>query len=282
MRMYLGKFIRGIEECDSENIICPIEGYDRYKYLNRRLLIRVLLMIPYGYNFGYNLASYKSIEDIKIVFIKLIVFYLISFYLIQIPHEFIHCMFYKHPLKSPKNSLIFFNNKRIVTSELNEYIHPIMLIINLITPFILFSIFPLILNIYLGFNLYLYALSFANSILSSDDLLNIILQFFVKGDEKGYKRLYVIPNNYDYLIKDSDGTIVDEVSTNDYICNKAAVKSEYINLKNELIENIDKDIKNNLIIKETTKSNCSLNEELTGQLAWDLDLKVSTDCEKHK
>ena len=112
--------------------------------------------------------------------------------------------------------------------------------------------------------------------------LNIILQFFVKGDEKGYKRLYVIPNNYDYLIKDSDGTIVDEVSTNDYICNKAAVKSEYINLKNELIENIDKDIKNNLIIKETTKSNCSLNEELTGQLAWDLDLKVSTDCEKHK
>ena len=79
MRMYLGKFIRGIEECDSENIICPIEGYDRYKYLNRRLLIRVLLMIPYGYNFGYNLASYKSIEDIKIVFIKLIVFYLISF-----------------------------------------------------------------------------------------------------------------------------------------------------------------------------------------------------------
>ena len=52
MRMYLGKFIRSIEDCDSENIICPIEGYDRYKYLNRRLLIRVLLMIPYGYNFG--------------------------------------------------------------------------------------------------------------------------------------------------------------------------------------------------------------------------------------
>lgn len=77
-------------------------------------------------------------------------------------------------------------------------------------PFILFSIMPLIIIQYLGYvDLYLYSLSFANAILSSDDLLNIILQLFVKPNEKGFKRLYVIPNNYDYLIEVSDNLEVD-------------------------------------------------------------------------
>ena len=69
---------------------------------------------------------------------------------------------------------------------------------------------PLIIIQYLGYvDLYLYSLSFANAILSSDDLLNIILQLFVKPNEKGFKRLYVIPNNYDYLIEVSDNLEVD-------------------------------------------------------------------------
>ena len=72
-------------------------------------------------------------------------------------------------------------------------------------PFILFSILPLIVIYCLGeFDLYLYSLSFANSILSSDDLLNIVLQFFVKSNEEGCKKLFVIPNNYDYLINNEN------------------------------------------------------------------------------
>ena len=206
MRITLGRFIKKSGDYDSENIICPIENYHRDKYLNRRILIRILFILLYGYGFGYMLGSYSTtIQDIKITIANFIIFYILSFYLIQIPHEFIHTLFYKNPFKNTNNSLVFFNNKRIVTSELKEEIHSALLCLNLIMPFILFSILPLIVIYCLGeFDLYLYSLSFANSILSSDDLLNIVLQFFVKSNEEGCKKLFVIPNNYDYLINNEN------------------------------------------------------------------------------
>lgn len=211
MRIDLGRFIKRKEDYDSENIISPIKDYNRDKYLNRRVFIRILFTLIYGYGFGYILAiEATTIQEIKITIINFIVFYILSFYLIQIPHEFIHTLFYKKPFKNSGNTLVFFNKKRIVTSELNEEIHSTLLCLSLIMPFILFSIMPLIIIQYLGYvDLYLYSLSFANAILSSDDLLNIILQLFVKPNEKGFKRLYVIPNNYDYLIEVSDNLEVD-------------------------------------------------------------------------
>ena len=206
MKITLGRFIKKAGDYDSENIICPIEDYHRDKYLNRRILIRILFILLYGYGFGYMLGSYSTtIQDIKITIANFIIFYILSFYLIQIPHEFIHTLFYKNPFKNTNNSLVFFNNKRIVTSELKEEIHSALLCLNLIMPFILFSILPLIVIYCLGeFDLYLYSLSFANAILSSDDLLNIVLQFFVKSNEEGCKKLFVIPNNYDYLINNEN------------------------------------------------------------------------------
>ena len=206
MKITLGRFIKKAGDYDSENIICPIEDYHRDKYLNRRILIRILFILLYGYGFGYMLGSYSTtIQDIKITIANFIIFYILSFYLIQIPHEFIHTLFYKNPFKNTNNSLVFFNNKRIVTSELKEEIHSALLCLNLIMPFILFSILPLIVIYCLGeFDLYLYSLSFANSILSSDDLLNIVLQFFAKSNEEGCKKLFVIPNNYDYLINNEN------------------------------------------------------------------------------
>ena len=211
MRIDLGRFIKRKEDYDSENIISPIKDYNRDKYLNRRVFIRILFTLIYGYGFGYILAiEATTIQEIKITIINFIVFYILSFYLIQIPHEFIHTLFYKKLFKNSGNTLVFFNKKRIVTSELNEEIHSTLLCLSLIMPFILFSIMPLIIIQYLGYvDLYLYSLSFANAILSSDDLLNIILQLFVKPNEKGFKRLYVIPNNYDYLIEVSDNLEVD-------------------------------------------------------------------------
>ena len=206
MRIAIGRLTKKAEDYDSENILCPIEDYNRDKYLNRRILIRILFILLYGYGFGYMLGSYSTtIQDIKITIANFIIFYILSFYLIQIPHEFIHTLFYKNPFKNTNNSLVFFNNKRIVTSELKEEIHSALLCLNLIMPFILFSILPLIVIYCLGeFDLYLYSLSFANSILSSDDLLNIVLQFFVKSNEEGCKKLFVIPNNYDYLINNEN------------------------------------------------------------------------------
>lgn len=273
MRITLGRFIKKAGDYDSENIICPIENYDRDKYLNRRILIRILFILLYGFGFGYMLAIYDTtIQEIKVTIVNFIIFYILSFYLIQIPHEFIHTLFYKKPFKNINNSLVFFNKKRIVTSELNEEIHPTLLCFNLIIPFILFSVLPLIAIEWLGeFDLYLYSLSFANAILSSDDLLNIILQSFVKTNENGYKKLFVIPNNYDYLIEND---ILLESNNIEENFVESTVKSEFDNEKNnkelsnegnDELEVLDKSAKEELNIESNEKTedvNIDINEEI--------------------
>lgn len=266
MRISLGKFIKKAGDYDSENIVCPIEDYDRDKYLNRRILIRILFILLYGYGFGYMLAIESStIQNLKMVVINFVIFYILNFYLIQIPHEFIHTLFYKNPFKN-NNSLVFFNKKRIVTVELNENIHPTLLCLNLIMPFILFSILPLILIYCLKkFDLYLYSLSFANSILSSDDLLNIVLQFFIKSNEEGCKRLFVVPNNYDYLInnKNSLENNILENSNIEIIEERLAestIDSEFDKLENG--DELNNDIE--IIIKENEDINMDIDN--TGEL----------------
>lgn len=266
MRISLGKFIKKAGDYDSENIVCPIEDYDRDKYLNRRILIRILFILLYGYGFGYMMAIESStIQNLKMVVINFVIFYILNFYLIQIPHEFIHTLFYKNPFKN-NNSLVFFNKKRIVTVELNENIHPTLLCLNLIMPFILFSILPLILIYCLKkFDLYLYSLSFANSILSSDDLLNIVLQFFIKSNEEGCKRLFVVPNNYDYLInnKNSLENNILENSNIEIIEERLAestIDSEFDKLENG--DELNNDIE--IIIKENEDINMDIDN--TGEL----------------
>ena len=266
MRISLGKFIKKAGDYDSENIVCPIEDYDRDKYLNRRILIRILFILLYGYGFGYMLAIESStIQNLKMVVISFVIFYILNFYLIQIPHEFIHTLFYKNPFKN-NNSLVFFNKKRIVTVELNENIHPTLLCLNLIMPFILFSILPLILIYCLKkFDLYLYSLSFANSILSSDDLLNIVLQFFIKSNEEGCKRLFVVPNNYDYLINNKN-SLENNILENSNIeiieerLVESTIDSEFDKLENG--DELNNDIE--IIIKENEDINMDIDN--TGEL----------------
>lgn len=43
MKIVLGRFIKKKDEFDSENIVCPIKGYDRDKYLNRRIFLEFYL-----------------------------------------------------------------------------------------------------------------------------------------------------------------------------------------------------------------------------------------------
>lgn len=210
MQIVLGRFIKKKEDFDSENIICPIKDYDRDKYLNRRIIIRTLFVILYGYGLGYTIGlNFNTINDIKITLINFTLFYVLNFYLIQIPHEFIHVLFYSKGFTSKKNKIVFFNKKRIVTTELKEDTNNWIMILSLITPFLVFSILPILLINNIGFDIYLYTLSFANAILSSEDLLNIILLLFSKKNDKGKKALYVIPNNYNYLLNNNTPSVND-------------------------------------------------------------------------
>lgn len=235
MKIVLGRFIKKKDEFDSENIVCPIKGYDRDKYLNRRIFFRILFILIYGFGLGYIIGlTSVTIHDVKVIIFNFILFYICNFYLIQIPHEFIHMLFYPNPFKN--NKMIFFNKKRIVTTELSEFIKPLLLVLSLITPFILFSILPLIAIYFIGFNIYLYTLSFANAILSSDDLLNIILQLFVKKNQYGKKRLYIIPNDYNYLNND------DLKNNNIKVNNEIIEDSTTLPLSNQILQDKLNDI----------------------------------------
>ena len=236
IQIVLGRFIKKKEDFDSENIICPIKDYDRDKYLNRRIIIRILFVILYGYELGYMLAlNSNTINDIKVTVINFVLFYALNFYLIQIPHEFIHTLFYSKAFTNKKNKLVFFNKKRIVTTELEENTNTWLMILSLITPFLLFSILPIVLINNIGFDIYLYSLSFANAILSSEDLLNIILLFFSKKNDEGKKTLYVIPNNYDYLLNNNTSSLENDELFNVYT-SKDDIKLEDTSLLPTYIE----------------------------------------------
>ena len=236
MQIVLGRFIKKKEDFDSENIICPIKDYDRDKYLNRRIIIRILFVILYGYELGYMLAlNSNTINDIKVTVINFVLFYALNFYLIQIPHKFIHTLFYSKAFTNKKNKLVFFNKKRIVTTELEENTNTWLMILSLITPFLLFSILPIVLINNIGFDIYLYSLSFANAILSSEDLLNIILLFFSKKNDEGKKTLYVIPNNYDYLLNNNTSSLENDELFNVYT-SKDDIKLEDTSLLPTYIE----------------------------------------------
>ena len=252
MQIVLGRFIKKKEDFDSENIICPIKDYDRDKYLNRRIIIRILFVILYGYGLGYIIAlNSNTINDIKITVINFTLFYVINFYLIQIPHEFIHILFYSKAFSNKKNKLVFLNKKRIVTTELEEDTNQWLMILSLITPFLLFSILPIVLISNIGFDIYLYTLSFANAILSSEDLLNIILLFFSKKNNEGKKTLYVIPNNYDYLLN-NDTSFVENSELSNVTIDESDIKLEDTSL---LPTNIE------LERNESSIADINLNEE---------------------
>ena len=78
-------------------------------------------------------------------------------------------------------------------------------------------------------------------------MLNIILQLFVKPNENGFKRLYVIPNNYDYLMEVNDNSEV-----------KAEVIEEKLaesTIESDIDTDMDTDIDDNV----TNEEECTMN-----------------------
>ena len=117
---------------------------------------------------------------------------------------------------------------------------------------------PLIAIYFIGFNIYLYTLSFANAILSSDDLLNIILQLFVKKNQYGKKRLYIIPNDYNYLNND------DLKNNNIKVNNEIIEDSTTLPLSNQILQDKlnDINIEDNTVEDSEYKNNGDIRENI--------------------
>lgn len=194
MKFELGAIYKTKEQRDSEYIICPIRNYNRDKYLNKRLLIRTILWCIFAFGLGYNLYWFnESIYQMRNFIFTFLLVYVVSFYLLQIPHEFLHLVFYPKTFTDKDIEVKFLNNKRLVTCISHSPISSIRLCCILIIPFALFTLFPLIYLSNSDFNIYLYGIITSNAILSSDDLINIILQFFIPP-ENGLKFLYELDN----------------------------------------------------------------------------------------
>lgn len=219
MKVQLGSIYKTKDELDSEYIICPIENYDRNKYLNKRLFIRTFFWCLFAFGLGYNLYWYNhSLNTIIDIIFKFIYIYIGSFYLMQLPHELIHLLFYPKTFTEKNIDIKFLNHKRLVTCISHSPISSQRLCFILILPFILFVVMPSTLCILNGyFNIYIYGFTAANAILSADDLLNVFLQFFKIVDNED-KFLYELLN-------------VNELSTSKEDLN---VETNIITTKNEI------------------------------------------------
>lgn len=194
MKVQLGAIYKTKDQWDSEYLLCPIENYSRNKYLNKRLLIRTTFFSFFAFIFGYSLYWFSDSISGMIDYILAFVYtYILSFYLMQPIHEFTHLVFYPKTFTDKNITIRFFNNKRLVTCISHSPISSLRLCFILMLPFILFTLLPGIYMLNINFNIYIYAFIVANAILSSDDIFNTLLQFFVKS-ENDEKYLYELPN----------------------------------------------------------------------------------------
>lgn len=214
MKVQLGSIYKTKDQLDSEYITCPIENYNRDKYLNRRLFIRTFFWGVFAFGLGYNLYWYnQSLSTIIDLISKFIYIYILSFYLMQIPHELVHLLFYPKTFTEKNIDIKFLNHKRLITCISHSPISSQRLCFTLMLPFILFVVIPTTLCMFNGyFNIYIYGFATANAILSADDLLNVFLQFF-KASENGEKFLYELPNTSELFTAKEDLNVESNIIT---------------------------------------------------------------------
>lgn len=198
MTLEKGIFFRTEDEYDCEFILSPISKFNRTTYLNLRLLIRTIFSIPLAFYFGYSIYyNCFSIADIKSFILTFVITYFLAFYLIQIPHELIHYVIYSNFLLDQKAKIKLLNRKRFITSTYNGEMSAIRSLLGLLAPiFIISSILSTILLLK-GFNIIIYGIMWANLIVSSEDILNILIYLVYNDETKG---IYELPNDYNYLI----------------------------------------------------------------------------------
>ena len=210
MLIKLGKFLKSKQEWDSENIICPVKTYNRIRYLNIRMVIRVVLSLPFFFFLGIKFAeigtTLRSIFDYGIRFC---LYYIALFYIFQIIHVLTHLLFLPHPF-SKRNTLLFFNKKRLVTYSLQNKYNPFILSLSLSIPLICYTIIPIILIIFWKYDLILFTLALANLILSSDDILNFFL-LLIYCDLSEKQSLYPLNN----ILTVDNSPIIDSTITVD-------------------------------------------------------------------
>lgn len=163
---------------------------EKTSFMNRKLLVEVIIACGYAFGLGYNLFYSRSVLKTGLLFLVLLG---VGYLLIIIPHEFSHVICYK----SKENVVIrYVLLKLTFISSFNGTISKTRALILLILPFITFTIIPTVASYLLDFNIFLYALASANAIKSGIDLLNFI--FIIKNAPKN---AILKVDEYDFYFK---------------------------------------------------------------------------------
>ncbi|GAB6170249.1 hypothetical protein JCM1393_27090 [Clostridium carnis] len=176
------------------------ETIDKKNYMSIILISKIILACFYAFGLGYSLF-YCADNMVTTGFIFLGLLILCCFAL-EIPHEFIHLLFFPQALKN-KETYLEYNYKKLQATTYSENkLTKFRFLCMLITPFILLTIIPTIISYYLEFNIYLYAIASANAIISGSDLIFFIIM------------LYKASFKTDILVNNSKFMLVNENLTN--------------------------------------------------------------------
>lgn len=202
MTLEKGILFRTKDEDDCEFILSPLPQFNRTTYLNLRLLIRTTLSLPLAFYWGYSLYyNCNSIADIKSFILSFIITYILAFYLIQIPHELIHYIIYSNFLSDENAKIKLLNRKRFITSTYNGEMSNIRSLIGLFAPIVIISSILSTILILKGFNIIIYGVIWANLIISSEDILNILIYLISDNEIKG---IYELPNTFNYIMDEKE------------------------------------------------------------------------------
>ncbi|AYE32976.1 metalloprotease family protein [Clostridium septicum] len=182
------KFLKEISSIptNDEDLLESVNNLTTYKFNFINLLIKISISIIYAFGLGYSLFYCNG--KIISTFIRFLMLFLLTYYLIKVLHEFIHAL--TLPKIFSNNVNLLFNFKTLsVNVYSNSSVSKYRIIFFLLIPIIILTFIPTILSYLLGFNIYLYVLASVNAILSSKDILNLIL--VIKN----------INNDYNILIK---------------------------------------------------------------------------------
>lgn len=182
------KFLKEISSipANDEDLLESVNNLTTYKFNFINLLIKISISIIYAFGLGYSLFYCNG--KIISTFIRFLMLFLLTYYLIKVLHEFIHAL--TLPKIFSNNVNLLFNFKTLsVNVYSNSSVSKYRIIFFLLIPIIILTFIPTILSYLLGFNIYLYVLASVNAILSSKDILNLIL--VIKN----------INNDYNILIK---------------------------------------------------------------------------------
>lgn len=155
------------DSLDNHNII------DKENYSSVIFFLKVLVATLYAFGLGYSLFFLgDDFIHVGKLFLALLI---ISYIFIEYPYAFIKALFLPKVLKKDNINLEINPFTMAIDIRSKIKISKVRIIFSLIIPCILFAVIPTIASYMLEFNIYLYAIAAAAAIISTKDIIYLLI-----------------------------------------------------------------------------------------------------------